>query len=127
MVTENELRIGLWFMDYQNRAFQWQRQHFIELEIAFISEFIKEPVRLSPEILEACGFHTFDSGDIKTWTKTWGRNGVFIVQDAPEYNAYACVFGQGYRTIVSELHRLQNIFHAHTTQELEVNLPATVL
>jgi len=60
MIDIKELRIGNWFIGYDNKPFIWGLEHFsillLEKNAPDIDELIKSPIPLTEEILLKCGF-----------------------------------------------------------------------
>lgn len=116
----NELRIGNWVRIDDMPPEQITLEIFAMLKgyPFHISKF--QPITLSPEILEKCGFESKDLGVI---TNYFMRGGTFwfsilfdkehkqFMFDSPHYNL-----------IYKYIHQLQNLYFALTGTELEINL-----
>jgi len=133
MINNNELRVGNWVAlgDYQDV----QVNRILDHPNSF------DPIPLTSEILEKCGFtyskhegitritDDFDEpekGDTHNWTLSVGKSG--YVQDLSRFEIVK--FGEGdylwayqwLRVKLTTLHQLQNLFYALSGKELEVNL-----
>lgn len=82
-----------------------------------------DPIPLTPEILEACGFvqsNEFDDTFRLNELDIYYRKGYceWVVDDRGD--------NEGTRPrFIKHLHQLQNLFHSLTGQELEIKLPLT--
>ncbi len=130
-----ELRIGNWVEDPLGEPMQVaQLGHPDKPDYIFAkgargfgqNEF--QPILLTPEILEKCGFekhrsneYTLDLGGPDKWLSiSFYKDGIFpVLYTAPETQSdfggyFAC-------NKIESLHELQNIIHALTGDELEVS------
>lgn len=81
-----------------------------------------EPIQLTPEILEKCGF-------VKVDEMSFNLNGVLIsvIGNIFVYNWYVIGDMQKKATCFHYLHELQNLFYALTGEELKVNINNLIL
>ena len=123
MVKANELRIGNWIGNViSDKPYKVEiiKAQAVKNGIFYtVNELLQEhltPIPLTPEILEKCGFVSKDMADI----------GIFIylkISDDITIN-----WNQGsmwlfdYNTNIKYLHSLQNLIHALTGEELNVQL-----
>ena len=126
MIQANELRIGNWYDDYGN----YKQVTPNDILKAWESErFWMEPILLTPEILEKCGFEFQHIGNYIRYSSEFtfielDNDGdfyhVFIKQkDTTDSNICDVVILD---CNVSYLHQLQNLYYALTQTELIVNL-----
>ena len=137
MITPQELRIGNW-VNYSGRynkrgevyeglkgpfAVTGMREHIylknLLSGLPFSFSFGEiEPIPLTPEILEKCGFNK----------KTYGGAGLFYVNGLVHISEYLNYlncdpYGSVENSVsVQYLHQLQNLFYVLTGQELEIKL-----
>ena len=119
-----ELRIGNWFVGYDNKPFQWDLTHFsmlvLEQNAPEVDELIRGPIPLTEEILLKCGFELSDCH----WDY-WNPDEelsfcMTIFEDGMFFSA-----GEGIRLNkypIEYVHQLQDIFYVITGKELEVKL-----
>jgi len=116
MIATNELRIGNWV-----RIRESDTKVQVESYMLNVSELSNcQPIPLTPEILEKCGF------EIHSKYSFWNfitKNGFAIsmwMEDKPcagfEIKG-VCYWGEGF-TEVKHLHQLQNLYFALTGKEL---------
>jgi hypothetical protein len=78
-----------------------------------------KPISLTPEILEKCGFK--ESYNYKTFYKDQFR--ITIHKNGNTLTTTPCNNGDGRRLKnIKYLHQLQNLYFAHTEEELEIDL-----
>lgn len=114
----NELRVGNWV----NMKIYGMHAYYKIMQVD--ANYIKwvadnnaacEPIPLTPELLEKCGFIYGD-----TWEFTWRKDDIHVRQ-SDEY--WYLVENRDVRyNPFKYLHQLQNIFHSLTGEELEINL-----
>lgn len=119
-----ELRIGNWFVGYDNKPFQWDLFHFsmlvLEQNAPEVDELIRGPIPLTEEILLKCGFELSDCH----WDY-WNPDEelsfcMTIFEDGMFFSA-----GEGIRLNkypIEYVHQLQDLFCVITGKELEVRL-----
>ncbi len=119
-----ELRIGNWFVGYDNKPFQWDLTHFsmlvLEQNAPEVDELIRGPIPLTEEILLKCGFELSDCH----WDY-WNPDEelsfcMTIFEDGMFFSA-----GEGIRLNkypIEYVHQLQDLFCVITGKELEVRL-----
>ena len=81
-----------------------------------------EPIELTPEILEKCGF-VYDNND--DWYVFESEKGISISHIIGGLTHYFGILEQLWADVLQEikyLHQLQNLVHALTGEELTVNL-----
>lgn len=126
-MTATEIRIGNYFMGYDGKPFQWTYEHFCLLKRdADVDEIIKEPIALTGEVLEACGFEYKSNTNIDGDEIEWLEHP--LMADVTYRNGqFHYILGSRQIPHLKCLHHIQNIIHSLTGQELEVNLtPAPV-
>lgn len=131
MIAANELRIGSWVnhngkpmkvlsveSDIDNNALPVMENGRDFYRMSFDTDGDLQPIPLTPEILEKCGFELKKSDN---WTEY--RLGI-IGFDFNHSRLSGChIGGEEYHYIeVSYLHQLQNLYFAITGRELEVEL-----
>lgn len=113
MLKESDLRIGNWVLhngDYRKLT---------EIEFKILLQFSVDeltPIPLTEEILLKCGvYYDIDSDTFKI-------SNCSLQLDIFDFEEYDCVvFGESLIQI-KYLHQLQNLYHALTGQELEIEL-----
>ena len=135
MIRANELRIGNW-IEYDGRYFKiysiadvFPTLDTIEFGIGVVDYNNINPIPLTPEILEKCGFEKEQRSDYDgEYFYVWIKNGVDIHEgnNSKEFN-YAtyvkgaqCSFKSGIG--VKYLHQLQNLYFALAGEELNPSL-----
>ena len=139
MIQANELRIGNFVfrndlpggMFYEIRALCKDRVHpinVIEQDVkknvyyasdCTLSEL--EPIPLTPEILEKCGFTTVTTNEDRSYN-FWGKDlDASIDVDSDNLFRYRICERKRTKTILY-VHQLQNLYFSLTGTELEVNL-----
>jgi hypothetical protein len=85
-----------------------------------------EPIPLTPELLEKCGFVRSQDEDENSLTLVNGRKTFKWVEgnDDDYFLIYQTDCGLDYNTAfeLEHLHQLQNLYYALTGEELEINL-----
>lgn len=122
MIKKEELRIGNFIFDLSiDRMVKVSYYKNMWQVVQYENHF--DPIHLTPEILEGCGFEKDEDGeynlyfgnDTLRWVKGNDNDWFFIFQDSP-----GCDFVSFYQT--RSLHQLQNLYFALTAEELTVNL-----
>lgn len=116
MIKANELRIGNWVFQ-ENRHVQLNED---DLEVLFAARNYEDynPIQLTPEILEKCGFK-MDSGADFTHTDS----GLKLFSGHHEFNYWGSTHNaKDFDTSIKYLHQLQNLYFALTGEELKVTL-----
>lgn len=119
-----ELRIGNWFVGYDNKPFQWDLTHFsmlvLEQNAPEVDELIRGPIPLTEEILLKCGFE-LSNCDWGYWNPDEELSFCMtIFEDGMFFSA-----GEGIRLNkypIEYVHQLQDLFCVITGKELEVRL-----
>lgn len=127
-MNASELRIGnwvnhkpLWSYRMGNNysepfPFQWAESDWYALGECTMDLEVIEPIVLSPEILEKCGF-------VKIGGLHSLINGFFTLDFHEQNGLFLCVEGQDLGLPkVNYLHQLMNLYFALTGRELTVNL-----
>lgn len=122
MINANELRIGNWVqLEEDGEILQ------IKISALAATEIFVDPIPLTPEILEKCGFEIcgdFDNNSVDFWT----TKDNFRIQFSNYTNAgsYFVYWWETPSTVknqkdvkVSSLHQLQNLYFALTGNEIE--------
>jgi len=138
-----DIRVGNYFKhndlisasEYES-IFQWDVAHFSDIDRCRLSIVNIEPIPLTAEILEKCGFekHPHFTVQNERFIKI-GRNRVLSVasvgtpnemlflteQEPPKVNDVICIRNYDYDGY-TYLHEIQNIHHAITGKELTMTL-----
>lgn len=131
MIQANELRIGNWVTELiKNRIVAIDgiesNQDFVWVNYLNGSGQYKvgindiEPIPLTPEILEKCGFEITGQTEHPNniWTK-YGEESKFELEQIIHFFLYD---NKCFGTQVNYLHQLQNIYFSLTGEELDVKL-----
>lgn len=129
MIQANELRIGNWFIGYDNKPFQFDYTDFMiigtpaqwEQKPFEPDELIKSPIKLTEDILLKCGFDKKIQGNGSVWCGLYHSE----LNGAVFYSLSKFKFRYQHGAIDIELksvHQLQNLYFDLTGQELEVKL-----
>jgi hypothetical protein len=151
MIQANELRIGNLVKDRGGKILKldyWEGPDKIAMEMTFhgfpvhaMTEYIPylQPIPLTPEILEKCGFKKW-KGRVMENTNIWMKKyeheaGYFDVDNKPVINTSTIGIRQYYghslpdeffytdhHSKIEHLHQLQNLYFALTGEELDVEL-----
>ncbi len=118
MINISEIRINCWFKYPNSNPFQ------IDTDILLTDDFWEdaddniEPIQLTPEVFERCGFNINDKKD-GVITGLY-RYKDFKVLHFIQENSFWLL---GYGNIEIEyLHQLQNLYFVLTGQEIEIDL-----
>ena len=119
-MTANELRIGNWLLSAKTG------EPFQVDSIPNDSEITAQPIVLSPDILEKCGFRKTQEGNMalpEVWSRNYQKRVVINTIDISIRGSDEIYWIEG-NTIVElySLHQLQNLIHALTGEELSINL-----
>jgi hypothetical protein len=121
MLNAQELRLGNWVQETNSKGKTFYAKMNIDfLETLLVEPDIFDPIPLTPEILERCGFVKHEKFDFyKNYialSEKFQNNWVVA-----EFNR---IDGQGHllRVSFSSLHQLQNLYFSLTGQELTVNI-----
>lgn len=117
MIKASELRIGNWLtLEYLNG----KKRNVQIIEIGIKDDFLNfEPIPLTPEILEACGF---EREGITSLSLDGFPLYLKIIENSVECWGFHYV-GKLIKIPCQHLHQLQNLFFALTGEELRVELP----
>lgn len=111
-MNASELRIGNWV---KNLGLDVKIEGY---GIAFCAEgkLVYDPIPLTPEILEKCGFGNGNSekANVDLWNKYW-------IGDFELDNNKECFDYEG-KVSIKYLHQLQNLYFALTGEELKITL-----
>lgn len=120
-VNPKDLRIGNWV------NFDGKPKQITPHDLVYLDEYGAEYkdmysyIPLTPEIFtEKHGFIWSES--IGHWVINWGTNGVYFIKKATYYTGYSFQLGDHYYKLLHYLHQLQNLFHALSETELNINL-----
>jgi hypothetical protein len=127
MIKKTELRIGN-YIDYERTTHVVTRllAHHVSHdwyksigEDAYDTSYDSiNPIPLTPEILEKCGF--------KRMSSDWRWKGIFFIYYKANEEVWECVIEESYAskaiTTIKYLHQLQNLYFALTNKELIINL-----
>lgn len=127
MVHTTQLRIGNWVM-HDNEPYQFKLDSFERLTDGSDPKMVQwfqdlEPIPLTPEILEKCGFKLWD--DMSRYSIEFENGNTFQVTNCREVflgGGDACTEGHGFDLKIYHLHQLQNLYFSLTGKELEVKL-----
>jgi hypothetical protein len=137
MITENELRIGNLVLSPQGVGYSPKGiikvesifgdgiNHWQDMGAGGRASFTDiQPIPLTPEILEKCGFEfvedSFGDQDLSRWQYTFENYGKSIdiyLTDG------SCNLSDRENQQLNYVHQLQNLFFAISGRELEVKLP----
>lgn len=59
-IKVNDIMVGNWFIGYDGKPFQWDIEHFAQLETLFLDEIIKDPIPITDDTLLEFGFDKQD-------------------------------------------------------------------
>jgi len=118
MIQANELRVGNWVSNGE-KYFTVDASSMCDILYGVI-DYIIEPIQLTHEILEKCGFNFNES--IRHWAITWGTNGVHFIKKDEHYTGFSFQLGSHHYKVIDNLHELQNLYFALTGEELTINL-----
>ncbi len=123
MIPNNELRINNEVF-YDDKTFctvvgiNWGSTVELAGCEGFISITDIEPIPLTPELLEQCGFEPIDDDGL------WQHKEEQLFQLGDNYlqqDGFSFIWDAAFTGVVIEhFHHLQNVFHALTGQELEI-------
>jgi hypothetical protein len=148
MIKANELRLGNYIHLGGNTTESYQTYKKVLVTASITQDILEEneergddyilsvfqPIRLSPEILEQCGFE-FDKG-MHEYTHKDDNAGIFIRNELRVMGEnrlvikkltngfYVETYYGGIQ--IKSLHQLQNLYHALTGEELTINLSESV-
>lgn len=119
-MNANQLRLGNWVqvMDDDNSYIQFQISSIVTNSIAC------EPIPLTPDILEKCGFVL--NNLTENWELTENQNIIGIDKD--DFSTFIGGTNSDYgfagtlKSCVKSLHQLQNLYFALTGSELTLTL-----
>lgn len=110
MINANELKIGNWFY-IGDMIGQCNADSFKTPELF-------DPIPLTPDILEKCGFEILDSKvNAVLYFECSGKKYSMILSDSLRNGIYVYESGT-LRVPIPHLHQLQNLYFALTSQEL---------
>jgi hypothetical protein len=129
MIQANELRIGNYFIGYDNKPFKFDIRHFCLLDNDIeLNEIIRYPIQLTEEILLKCGFK--ESKVERNGFSEWVLNDFifdFRIHNDCKNSFGIKVLGGNYHSVyfnwnTKYLHQLQNLYFALTGSELDIEL-----
>lgn len=128
MIKANELTVGRCFIFTNENSVA---RAIDKEDMADIDELlcVIEPIHLTPEVLEKCGFETAntkrDFGNGFEWCR-WELKYQYIFQVDKgifEYSLFQDEFGSNEKGVeITSLHQLQNLYFALTGEELNIQL-----
>lgn len=142
MIQANELRIGNWVQDPDRAILDenegYRQVHGLTLENSIVHHVAKEsssggigfsgnllstinPIPLTPEILEQCGFRN-DHGEGSKWWMRPDLKHSFGLGDYNEDFSELTFSKHPLNTKIKYLHQLQNLYFALVGKELEITL-----
>lgn len=116
MIPSNELRIGNWVKNvypYHQNPYQIDAYHIHEAEC---DKIVFNPIPLTPEVLEKCGFDYTESLHRLGELEIGYDNEDFMLMQ------YSLRYKKAIILKVKYLHQLQNLYFALTGEELTINL-----
>lgn len=115
MIPKNELRIGSWVetMSTSNPYLQIKYGEHIDYCAVY-----DNPILLTPEVLEKCGFQPFQDGFI-TINGVGEYNYRMLIT---KQNRWQWTCNKSYCVKFDYLHELQNLYFALTGEELNIKL-----
>lgn len=130
MINANELRIGNWITILRqynqggNYPYEIAHGHDIE-EIEGNGEAV-DPIPLTPEIFEKCGF-VFNKNSLSYRVFSHKEEWILSAQQTMDKSCFKIGLpidnrSDRYMTSLKSLHELQNLYFALTGKELEINL-----
>lgn len=125
MIRPEELRIGNWVYNPAIRANMQVYPMMIPQLHRIVSEGGQpniEPIPLTPEILEKCGFSSVKQIDDTGLTQYRRKSIYFETFNSKIKWSGIAVGDEGVMIDLNHLHQLQNLFYALTGEELEVML-----
>ena len=120
MISEDQIMLGNWFIGYDNKPFEWEMQHWGILWDAMINseEIIKEPIKLTSEILEKCGA----TGTNNSWQLQLSFGAVDLYFRFHSGIPYSELGGIYLGDKIKYLHQLQNLFTSLLNRPLKIKL-----
>jgi len=116
MIQATDLKIGNWFIGYDNKPFAWELADFGAMNKGIgIDEIIKMRIKLTSEILAKCGFEKKLLCKFDEWEDCFAKWSLVITQ---RRNLYF-IDWLGGNTQIEYLHELQNVHYALLKEELE--------
>lgn len=126
MINPNELRIGDFVIDRYNDCICID-EYWMEVFMAIRDYESLQPIPLTPEILEKCGFDKQEhgSGNFKAVSQCKQIESSYERTSIDHWNGKTFLTDIDGGTVGEELkslHQLQNLYFALTGEELKVNL-----
>lgn len=106
-----DLRIGNWFVGFDNKPFIWSVDDFKLLESADISEIVKHPIKITEQLLVKCGFIEVENSTMST---TYEKSGFIYNKRVNTWYYW------GVPINIKYLHELQNLYYNIIGEELRV-------
>ena len=119
MIQLNELRIGNWFKTNIYQQVTLEHLDFL-LNDNIKDKSVMQPIELTAEILEKCGFmkekgiDVYSLGRLRLWIGTRGKSLCYLIEEDTTTGHYI--------TSIEYIHQLQNLVFALTGEELDVKL-----
>ena len=128
MLQTNDLRIGNYFIGYDDKPFQWGLNDFHSLFTGIeVDEIIRKPIELNSEILIKCGFKKYShepgysiGSDDKSERCDEYTIGKLSIMDWGNGFVMSNSFSFDLRVELKYLHQLQNLYYVLTGNEINV-------
>lgn len=134
MIKENELRVGNYIADYEEKENYFKIE---QIRINSIGDYVAvyrlgsiccqvnllEPIPLTEEILLKCGFENeVDDIDGKMYNIYFVTNTEYLIEYFYKEKEYIFTDDMGLKIYINSIHQLQNLYYALTNEELQINL-----
>lgn len=125
MIQATDLRIGNYYL-LNSRVIELDEELMYEIFTPYTGASLAslEPIPLSPEVLEACGFEKHGAiwihpttMLIELWNRARLEGNLHLIAGRMQKDSFLAVSGR-----IEHLHQLMNLFHCATGTELTVNI-----
>ena len=113
MIKANELRFGNWIKGLRGNAFQVKAADIFTIEMGH-DNGLCEPIELTADVLEACGFENDRENETFQLDTDFG----FCIYGSIALGVAVNIDYKIVGNAVTHLHQLQNLYHALTGEEL---------
>jgi hypothetical protein len=120
MIKANELRIGNWIEAVAPMGNYYMKMYSVNFESLENHPDSANPIPLTPEILEKCGFTLKKLGYNDCYRKPFKTATFLLYAHSGRY--YFTCFEVNHETEIKCLHQLQNLYYALTGEELNIPL-----